>query len=337
MNEKNQPLVSVIITTYQNEKYLPRAVRSVLRQTYPNIELIVVDDNPPKSSSRKNTEEVMSRFPEALYLKHRENRNGAAARNTGIRAASGKYLAFLDNDDVYFSGHVAACVAALEEHGECAGAVCGVVKVRGGICWDRVRPQEGDFVRALFFSERALGTGSNLFVRASCVREIGGFDESFRRHQDVEFGVRLYSLAPPRILDQVQIAKEMDGFSNMPDFEGFRAAKRHFMETFADRLGAMPQEDRNRYFAGQYSALLYSACATGDRENIRAAVLELKKYRQPDRKERLLIALTNVRLFGFYETLKRFAKTVKAPFLYREVREALPPGDRRVLKGMLKG
>jgi len=75
------PLVSVINTTYRNEIYLPRAIESVLNQSYSNIELIVVDDNAPDSQARTNTEAVMTRYPQAVYLKHPENRNGAAARN----------------------------------------------------------------------------------------------------------------------------------------------------------------------------------------------------------------------------------------------------------------
>ena len=67
------PLVSVIITTYHNEKLLNRAVESVLHQTYERIELIVVDDNPPESEARQETEKVMERYPQALYLKHPEN------------------------------------------------------------------------------------------------------------------------------------------------------------------------------------------------------------------------------------------------------------------------
>ena len=131
---KKQPLVSVIITTYHNEAYLSRAVKSVLHQTYPAVELIVVDDNQPGTDERRATEAVMEKYPRAVYLKHPENRNGAAARNTGIRAAKGKYIAFLDNDDIYFSTHIACCVRELEDHPDCGAVLCGVVKIRGGCC-----------------------------------------------------------------------------------------------------------------------------------------------------------------------------------------------------------
>ena len=131
MNE-NFPLVTVIITTYQNVEYLPRAIKSVLGQTYSPIELIVVDDNSPESQARTDTEEVMRRYPDVIYLRHERNKNGAAARNTGIRAAKGEYIGFLDNDDFYFAHHISSCVQALEQNPEDACVLTGVVKIRGG-------------------------------------------------------------------------------------------------------------------------------------------------------------------------------------------------------------
>ena len=74
MEESGKPLVSVIITTYHNVEYLPRAIKSVLNQSYPEIELIVVDDNPPESDARRGTEAVMEKYPQAVYLKHTENK-----------------------------------------------------------------------------------------------------------------------------------------------------------------------------------------------------------------------------------------------------------------------
>ena len=236
------PLVSVIITTYHNETYLPRAIESVLHQSYANIELIVVDDNPPDSQARVNTEAVMERYPQAIYLRHPENRNGAAARNTGIRAANGQYIAFLDNDDIYFSNHIADCVALLAQKPDCNSVVCGVVKIRGGMCWEMIPAPTGDLYKELLFRETALGTGSNLFVSTEAVRQIGGFDERFRRHQDVEFGLRYFAKNKVCSLPKVQIIKEMDGFSNVPDFPRFLSTKELLWETFRQDLDALSRQ-----------------------------------------------------------------------------------------------
>ena len=322
------PQVSVIITTYHNERYLPRAIDSVLRQTYPNIQLIVVDDNPPDSPARRATEAVMAHYPQALYLRHPENRNGAAARNTGLRAATGKYIAFLDNDDFYSSHHIASCVQALGDQPDRGSVVTSVVKICGGICWERIDPPKEDLWRALLMKETALGTGSNLFLTAELVRKIQGFDERFRRHQDVEFGLRYFALDEPVRLEEVQIVKEMDGFSNVPDLQGFLATKQLLWDTFRETLDALPEEDRHRYFAAQYSSLLYTACKSGRRDQIQAMRHALEDHRPLSRKEKLLVALTDMGLFRTYEALKRLIKRLRAGASYKMIAQSLPPQDR---------
>ena len=329
--------MSVIITTYHNEKLLNRAVESVLHQTYERIELIVVDDNPPESNARKATEAVMEKYPQAVYLKHSENRNGAAARNTGIRAAKGEYIAFLDNDDVYFSGHVADCVNILEEHPEYGAVLCGVVKVGGGICWDLIPAVTGDAVKELFLRETALGTGSNIFVRTFLVKDIKGFDESFQRHQEVEFCIRLFSKCRTFGLPEVQIVKGMDGFSNIPDFERFLQTKKHFIAKFRGEIEALNEQEQKRYFSGQYSSLLYTACREGNRKQIQWSVSELQKYRNLSGKEYLLVGLSKIHAFFVYEKIKRFIKWGKSGNIYRKVTKNLGEYDSLVFSDILKG
>ena len=96
--------VSVIIPTYKGSDNLIRAIKSVLNQTYKNIEIIVVDDNDENSIFRKENEERLKSFIDdnkIIYLKHKCNKNGAAARNTGLRKSSGAYITFLDDDDYF--------------------------------------------------------------------------------------------------------------------------------------------------------------------------------------------------------------------------------------------
>jgi len=95
MERAKNPTVSVIIPTYNRAHLLDRAIRSVLDQTYQDFELIVVDDG-----SSDPTAEVIATFadPRIYYLRHEKNRGAAAARNTGIEASQGDYVAFLDSD-----------------------------------------------------------------------------------------------------------------------------------------------------------------------------------------------------------------------------------------------
>ena len=329
------PQVSVIITTYHNERFLPRAIDSVLSQTYPNIQLIVVDDNPPESPARAATEEVMAGYPQAIYLRHTENRNGAAARNTGLRAATGKYTAFLDNDDFYTSGHIAACVEALRDAPGHGSVITSVVKICGGVCWDRIDPPAGDMRQALLMKETALGTGSNLFLTTELIRKLQGFDDRFCRHQDVEFGLRYFAEDSPVRLEGVQIVKEMDSFSNVPDLDGFLATKQLLWDTFRDTLDALPPEEQHRYFAAQYSSLLYTACRSGHRDQIRAMSKKLEAHRPLDRKEKLMVGLTRLGLFRAYEAMKRTIKRLRSRKLLAGICSTMAPQDQALLRQAL--
>lgn len=335
MEKHNNALVSVIITTFHNETYLPRAIESVLHQSYSNIELIVVDDNPPDSDARQKTETVMKKYPQAIYLRHPENRNGSAARNTGIRHASGKYIAFLDNDDIYFSHHIAECVDALESHPECKCVLCGVVKIQQGLCWDFIHPITKEPAKTLLFQETALGTGSNLFVEAEAVRAINGFDERFIRHQDIEFGIRLFSRYPVYSIDSAHIVKEMDGFSNVPNFERILKIKQFFWHTFNKEISHLNEDEQKRYYAGQYNSLLYTACKSGDSQHILQMVAALKKYSTLSLKNRCLVTLSKLKLFSVYEFLKKELKQIKSPKLHEEVANTLMPYDIRILNQAL--
>lgn len=104
--EKNliQPKVSVIIPTYNRSDFLARAVDSVLKQTYANIEIVVVDDNPLDSIERKLSLEKMMKYDNnvrVLYIKNEKNLGGALSRNEGILKSTGNYITFLDDDDIY--------------------------------------------------------------------------------------------------------------------------------------------------------------------------------------------------------------------------------------------
>ncbi|MEK4482640.1 glycosyltransferase family 2 protein [Paenibacillus sp. FSL R5-0876] len=109
MSEGNKR-VSVIIPTYKRENnYLLRAIDSIKNQTFKNIELIIIDDNPPNSDYRKKVMQLMKKYssdPDVIYLMNSKNVGGSLARNNGINAASGDFITFLDDDDEYLPNKV---------------------------------------------------------------------------------------------------------------------------------------------------------------------------------------------------------------------------------------
>ena len=102
-------MVTVIITTYKRPDFIERAINSVLNQTYSDIQLIVVDDNDSASDERKLMKKIMDKYSDdsrVTYIKHLKNMNGAVARNTGIKAARGEYITFLDDDDFFLKSRI---------------------------------------------------------------------------------------------------------------------------------------------------------------------------------------------------------------------------------------
>lgn len=188
----NMKLVSVIIPTYKDRGGLRKAVVSSLQQDGVSLEIIVVDDNQPESNERKATELVMHEFvsePRVKYVKHPCNKNGSAARNTGLKESNGEYIAFLDDDDMFLPGKLNRQVGYLESHPD-KDAVYTFFK-----CGDRNPSEtiiEGDGTRQVLLMESNFQTSTLLFRRDSLLK-INGFDESFRRHQDYEMMLRFFA------------------------------------------------------------------------------------------------------------------------------------------------
>lgn len=185
-------LVSVVIPTYKNKESLKKSVDSVLDQSYQDIEIFVIDDNSPNTDSRKETEFVMAKYadnPRVHYIQHKENKNGAAARNTGINASKGDYIAFLDDDDIFFPDKIKKQVNYLDTHLEYDATYCYAQDSDKTMI--KTVPYMGDVSKQLLLMESNMFTPSLMFRRESLL-SINGFDDSFRRHQDYELLLRFF-------------------------------------------------------------------------------------------------------------------------------------------------
>lgn len=112
-----EQLVSVVIPTYARTDTLSRALNSILNQTYKNLEIIVVDDNPPESPYRAMTAQRIAQYQDERirYIQNKENLGGAGSRNAGIQEARGNYIAFLDDDDEYYPEKIEKQMAVFQE------------------------------------------------------------------------------------------------------------------------------------------------------------------------------------------------------------------------------
>lgn len=247
----NQPLVSVVIPTYSRPDRLSRAIDSVLNQTYENIEVIVVDDNNSDSDFRKETELEMQKYnnnKKVLYLKHSKNKNGSAARNTGIGASKGKYIAFLDDDDEYLPTKIEKQVNKMESLDSTWGACyTGYKKINTNstVQYSREKREGRLFTEALMRSIY-LGSGSNLLVRKSVVEEINGFDESFQRNQDIEFLVRILEKYKLAYVDSCELVVHYEIRETKRTLEELKKIDEHFLEKFKEKIDALDDKDKRK-------------------------------------------------------------------------------------------
>ncbi|AGB38814.1 glycosyltransferase family 2 protein [Natronococcus occultus] len=181
--------VSVVIPTYNRPSFLGGAIRTALDQTHDEVEVIVVDDG----SSRPYASETVDEFPPAVTcIEHETNRGLSAARNTGIAAADGEYIAFLDDDDRWATTKLAAQVAALEAAPESGLATCLCVSVSpdGDPIHVESSAPSGDLSDAIL-RKNLIGSPSRVLVRREALDQVGGFDETLPTKQDWDLYLRL--------------------------------------------------------------------------------------------------------------------------------------------------
>ncbi len=177
--KKKYPKVSVIIPTYNRAHMVTRAIESVLGQTYQDWELLVVSDG-----STDNTKEVVTRYPDPR-IRFFEKKNGgpASARNVGLRHARGEYIAYCDDDDMFFSHHLEVLANYLDRHPEIdmvRGFALTFSKRRGylklGFLWGIIH-RHRNLPKKIYFDEKLLaGEDSEFILRFSDYYRIGILD-----------------------------------------------------------------------------------------------------------------------------------------------------------------
>jgi glycosyltransferase involved in cell wall biosynthesis len=183
------PKVSVIIPVYNGARFLGRAIESVVSQTYPNWELIVVDDG-----STDETLRVLSAFGSRLQVIRQENLGQSVARNTGMQSARGEYIAFLDSDDMWDSEFLETMVSVASQHPQASVYYCSarLMDAEGrdlpqltSACLAPTNLIYKTLLRANFLIVGAV------LIRRSAILAVGLFDPSLRAVEDWDLWLRL--------------------------------------------------------------------------------------------------------------------------------------------------
>jgi glycosyltransferase involved in cell wall biosynthesis len=184
--DADAPLVSVVIPCYGQAHYLGEAIESVLAQTYPHLEIVVVDDGSPD-----NTSEVAGAYP-GVRVVRQENGGLAAARNTGLRSSSGAYLVFLDSDDRLLPEALEIGLQAFARHPEAALVWGGRALIGPGgerLAGASAPALRGSPYRALL-RECVIWVPAAVMYRRALFEELGGFDPTVSASADYDLYLR---------------------------------------------------------------------------------------------------------------------------------------------------
>lgn len=181
--------VSVVIPVRNRAVALRRAIDSVLAQTVQDFEIIVVDD----ASTDGTPESIASyRDPRIKSIRHERNRGGGIARNTGIRASSSPFVAFLDSDDEWLPTKLEKQLACFERSGKNVALVySGAERVHSDGTIEVHVPRRDDNLSRTLLTDNVIGETSVGMVRRSALEAIGGFDEELPAAQDMDLWLRL--------------------------------------------------------------------------------------------------------------------------------------------------
>ena len=220
-NGPKQPLVSVIIPTYNRAWVLREAIDSVMAQEFKDYELIVVDDG-----STDSTGQILDSYNQELRVLRQSNKGVSSARNRGIVSAKGRLIAFLDSDDLWLPRKLSTQVDFFNSHPAAMINQTQEIWIRNGV---RVNPKTRHHKFGGMIFERSLAlclvSPSAVMMKRSLFDEVGMFDENLPACEDYDLWLRISWRHPVHLLETPLIIKRgghADQLSKAPGLDKFR-------------------------------------------------------------------------------------------------------------------
>jgi len=277
--------VSTVITSHNYAQYLPAAIDSVLAQTNPAREIIVVDDG-----SSDDTERVVASYQTQIHYVRQANQGVAVARNRGIAESRGRYVAFLDADDLWLPRKLELQAEALSRRADCR-ACAAAHRSFGPKLSPRFvgrREEHRSLVEALVLSGNVAGIPSTMLCERSLFAEVGGFDPDLGDCADWDMWVRIASITAVARVNEPLVAyrhhdRNMTRNVTLREHDSVRVLQKAFaMKSLPAELRAR----RSRVFARNYMVLAGSYLHAGSYRNslrclARAVALDVRQLGYP--------------------------------------------------------
>lgn len=188
-------MVSVIITTYKRPlNILKRAIDSVCAQTYREIEILVINDNPDENAISE-IKRLINKYKQSMDIKYIDygiNKGANYARNVGIANAKGKYIAFLDDDDEWLPTKIEKQVRKMEDISEVGIVYCNFYIMTDNKKKERkIKKIDNEYKLQAILKENFIGSTSFPLIRKSAIEEVGNFDTKMESCQEYELYIRI--------------------------------------------------------------------------------------------------------------------------------------------------
>jgi glycosyltransferase involved in cell wall biosynthesis len=175
----NKQLISVIIPVYNGERFLKESIDSILSQQHKNIEVIVVDDGSVDKSS-----DIAKSYANVCYI-YQTNQGPSVARNTGIAASKGEFIAFLDADDIWFTNKLSTQIEYLNKNPD-----IGFVFANRRMITENNIDKPPWYKEHLFDNDSPVLCASALLARKNVFNQVGGYNPDFRFGENAEWLTR---------------------------------------------------------------------------------------------------------------------------------------------------
>jgi glycosyltransferase involved in cell wall biosynthesis len=275
------PKVSVVIPTYNNAALLHETLDGVRRQSFRDLEVIVVDDG-----STDETAEVVKRYAPNIYYVHQSNQGPAAARNKGAAVAQGEFIAFCDHDDIWNERHLEALLGCFADYASTAMAFDDAQYFGEGVAAEephigaKVLPSMvGKKVPIKRLWECWVASMSVVMVKKSVFEELGGLHPGILGLDDLHFYLRLAAHHEVRFSDYVGCKKRLRSSNLLPQagLEGLIRCLEDLKQNHADVVRAIGSVKLRARLARRYRKLAERHLKNGQRDLARAMFLKAYK------------------------------------------------------------
>ncbi|MCD8368963.1 MAG: glycosyltransferase family 2 protein [Clostridiales bacterium] len=259
--ETDSILVSCVIPTYKRSDMLVRAVNSVLNQTHKNIEVLVVDDNEPNDEYSIEVQEKINNIKDdrVHYVQQEKHINGAVARNVGIKAAKGEFVAFLDDDDEWLPEKIERQLVYLKQNPDCRGCSCLYTFYKDGKPTKKCPPYTNDNLLFKILSRSVQMFTSTILLDKETLVNSGMFDEDLVRHQDLQMLADFASISNIAVLNEYLVKIHKDSDINRPNTKKTIEVKRLYLSKMGHHIKGFDKKSQKRIYGAHYFEIVVQA------------------------------------------------------------------------------